>query len=104
MRLAGYAYSSHLSLEGLALASDGRTRAQRDKDPAMPDSPKQRDDKYQAVEGGTETMSGETLLVEAYAGLWVILFAFIFVSWRRQTKIDARVAELERAVARGQAK
>jgi CcmD family protein len=49
-------------------------------------------------------MSGGTLLVEAYAALWIILFGFVVVSWRRQSRIDARVAELERAVTRGQAK
>jgi CcmD family protein len=54
---------------------------------------------FHAVEGGTETMDGPTLLVEAYAALWLILFAFIFVSWRRQARLDARIDELERALS-----
>lgn len=66
--------------------------------------PGQRATEFRAVEGGAETMSGGTLLVEAYAALWIILFGFLLVSWRRQGRIDARVAELERAVARGSAK
>jgi len=66
--------------------------------------PAQRGTEFRAVEGGAEVMSGETLLVEAYAALWIILFAFIFVSWRRQSRIDARVGELERLVAQGQGK
>ena len=49
-------------------------------------------------------VSGGTLLVEAYAALWLILLAFLFVSWRRQGRIDARVEELERALARTGAK
>ena len=38
-------------------------------------------------------------MVEAYAVLWLVLFAFIWWSWRGQGRIDARVAELERALA-----
>jgi hypothetical protein len=44
-------------------------------------------------------MNGTTLMVEAYAFLWVVLFAFIWWSWRVQGRIDARVAELERSLA-----
>jgi hypothetical protein len=69
-----------------------------------PTDPGQRATEFRAVEGGAETMSGGTLLVEAYAALWIILFGFLLVSWRRQGRIDARVAELERAVSRGSAK
>jgi CcmD family protein len=72
--------------------------------PASPDS---RDTQFRAVEGGSsEVASGSTLLVEAYAAVWIILLGFLLASWRRQSRIDARVAELERAVAaaRGGAK
>jgi CcmD family protein len=87
MKLDTYRTLSHGSLEALGAAQQpsdsGRTT------------------EFRSVEGGAETMSGETLLVEAYAALWVILFAFVVASWRRQTRIDARVTELERAVSRG---
>jgi len=66
--------------------------------------PAQRSTEFRAVEGGTEMVSGGTLLVEAYAALWLILLAFLLISWRRQGRIDARVDELEKAVARGGAK
>jgi CcmD family protein len=46
-------------------------------------------------------VSGGTLLVEAYCALWLILLAFLLVSWRRQGQIDQRVDELEKALARG---
>jgi hypothetical protein len=43
--------------------------------------------------------SGEKLLVEAYAAIWVILFALLLLSWRRQLRINERIAGLERALA-----
>jgi CcmD family protein len=84
MKLAGYALSSHGSLEALTQSE-----------------PTGRQTEFRAVEGGTETMSGEVLLVEAYAACWLIVFLFIFFSWRKQARIDARVSELERAVSQG---
>jgi hypothetical protein len=66
--------------------------------------PAQRSAEFRAVEGGTEMVSGGTLLVEAYAALWIILLGFLLISWRRQTRIDARVDELEKALARSGAK
>jgi hypothetical protein len=64
----------------------------------------QRSTEFRAVEGGTEMVSGGTLLVEAYCALWLILLTFLFVSWRRQAHIDRRVDELEKALARSGAK
>ncbi len=64
----------------------------------------QRSTEFRAVEGGTEMVSGGTLLVEAYCALWLILLGFLLVSWRRQARIDARVDELEKALARSGAK
>ena len=72
--------------------------------PEAPTEPAQRGTEFVAVEGGAEMVSGGTLLVEAYVVLWVILLGFVFISWRRQGKIDARVADLERALGRGAAK
>jgi hypothetical protein len=54
---------------------------------------------FRAVEGGPEIASGEVLLVEAYAALWVVLLGFLLVGWRRQKRMEARIAELERALA-----
>jgi len=86
MKLEGYGASFHRSLEALTQSDPGRSS------------------EFRAVEGGNESMSGERLLVEAYAAVWVILFVFVFMSWRRQARIDARVDELERAVSRGHGK
>ena len=38
--------------------------------------------------------------VSAYAVLWAVLLGFVFLGWRRQSAIDARIAELEGALAR----
>jgi CcmD family protein len=96
MKLDTYRSSAQGSLEALTLVSWSQG-----KEPAA--EPGQRSTEFRAVEG-SETMSGETLLVEAYAAIWIILFVFIVASWRKQSRIDARVDELERAVARVQPK
>ena len=95
MKLDTYRDNAQGSLEASIVAS-----YRQGKEPA----PGQNSTEFKAVEGGSETMSGETLLVEAYAAIWVILFAFIVASWRKQARIDARVDELERAVAKVQPK
>jgi CcmD family protein len=53
---------------------------------------------FRPVEGGNQMQSGEKLLVEAYAAIWIILFAMVLLSWRRQKKIDERIGGLESAV------
>lgn len=55
---------------------------------------------FRAVQGGTEIASGSTLLVEAYAVIWVILFGLFFLSWRRQARLEDKIADLERAVGK----
>ena len=54
---------------------------------------------FQPVLGGTEHRSGETLLVAAYAGLWLLLLGWVLMQWTKQTALARRVAELESAVA-----
>lgn len=70
--------------------------------PTAKDAPKSVDDRsttFRPVQAGPEMQSGERLLVEAYAAIWVILFALLLLGWRRQKRIDARIAGLEAAVA-----
>ncbi len=69
--------------------------------------PKTADDRsttFQPVEGGTEQHSGTTLLVEAYAVLWVILMAWLLFQWRKQSALKARLDGLESAIDRAAAK
>ncbi|MGK3964432.1 CcmD family protein [Sorangium sp. So ce136] len=64
------------------------------------------DDRSQAfrpVQGGNDLQSGEKLLVEAYAAIWLIVFALVFLSWRRQKQIDRRIDALEAALQRARA-
>lgn len=55
---------------------------------------------FRAVQGGNEMQSGEKLLVEAYAAIWVILFALVLLSWRRQKGLDERMGTLSAAIER----
>lgn len=58
---------------------------------------------FRPVQGGDQMQSGEHLLVEAYAAIWIVLFALILLGWRRQRRIDARVTGLEAALAQARA-
>ncbi len=66
-----------------------------------PDSPADgRASEFHAVQGGPEMRSGEQLLVEAYALIWLFLLAWLVVVWRKQNVIGARLRDLEAAIAR----
>jgi hypothetical protein len=67
-------------------------------------TPDGRSTTFQAVEGGTETRSGETLLVSAYSALWLILMAWLALMWRKQASVSTRIDDLERAIDRAAAK
>jgi hypothetical protein len=59
---------------------------------------------FQAVEGGGEQMaSGETLLIQAYVALWVILMLWLGLLWRRQSQMNGRLDALEQEIARAEA-
>lgn len=75
-----------------AAAPAGSTSASTD-----PDS---RATEFTAVEGGNERYSGSTLLVEAYAAIWLILMAWIFMLWKKQAALTARLDGLEAAIDR----
>lgn len=57
---------------------------------------------FTAVEG-TEHFNGSTLLVDAYAAIWLVLMAWIFLLWRRQGSMAARLDDLERTLDRAAA-
>ncbi len=66
-------------------------------------APKTSDDRattFRAVEGGTQMQSGEKLLVEAYAGIWIFTLIFVISMFRRQKRIDARITSLDSALAK----
>jgi hypothetical protein len=70
--------------------------------PANPNAPDDRATEFKAVTGG-ETYSGSTLLVEAYAAIWLILMAWIFMLWRKQQSLTTRLDGLEAAIDRAAA-
>ncbi len=63
-------------------------------------NPDDRSTEFRAVEGGGAVHSGTVLLVEAYAAIWLILFAFIWLTFRKQRRLDTRIAELESALTK----
>lgn len=73
--------------------------------PAVPPAsasaaPDDRATTFQAVEGGTEQYSGGTLLVAAYALVWLFIMAYLAMLWRKQAALHVRLDELERAIDR----
>jgi hypothetical protein len=71
---------------------------------ATPQSADGRSTTFQPVTGEQEHYSGEALLVSAYAVLWVILFAWVALGWRRQSTLDARLDDLEREIEKADGK
>jgi hypothetical protein len=67
-------------------------------------TPDGRSTTFQAVEGGQETRSGETLLIEAYSAIWLILMGWLVLMWRKQAALNTRLDDLEAAIDRAAAK
>ena len=60
------------------------------------ETPSDRATTFQAVQGnGTEQYSGGVLLVTAYAVLWIVMFGWVALVWRKQRTLDSRLADLE---------
>ena len=57
-------------------------------------TPESRSTEFVAVQGGRETTSAETLLVTAYFVMWALLLGFIFLTWRKQGRIEGRIEKL----------
>ena len=71
---------------------------------ATASTPNDRATTFQAVEGNQkEQYSGEHLLVAAYAALWLVLFAWVAIVWRKQSALHARLADLERVIDKADA-
>src|SRR4051794_40614619 len=72
---------------------------------SQPSAPDDRATEFKAVEGDTgEHFNGYTLMVEAYAAIWLILMAWLLLLWRKQSDLTARVEGLEGAIARAERK
>lgn len=60
-----------------------------------PLTPADRSTEFVAVQGGPESTSAEVLLVAAYLIMWAILLVFLLLTWRKQSRIEARLSELD---------
>ena len=66
-------------------------------------TPDDRATDFKPVEGTTgEHYSGYTLMVEAYAAIWLILMAWLVLLWRKQADLGARLEGLEAAIDRAE--
>jgi len=52
------------------------------------------------VEGGSDTTSAESLLIIAYAAMWLLFFGFLAMTHRRQKTLTDKVDRLEQALKR----
>jgi hypothetical protein len=69
---------------------------------SQPTSPDDRATEFKPVEGASaqEHYKGETLLVYAYAGIWLMLMFWLFQMWKTQRRIAGRIDGLETAISR----
>jgi CcmD family protein len=58
-------------------------------------TPEERSTEFVAVQGGTESTSAEALLVVAYLIMWAALVGFILLTWRRQSRLETRLGDLD---------
>ena len=52
--------------------------------------------------GADEKFSGSTLLVEAYAAIWLVMMAWLFLLWNKSQSLTARLTGLEAAIDRAE--
>lgn len=57
-----------------------------------------RSQEFVPVEGSQETSSAAGLLVAAYALMWLLVFAFIWLTSKRLKNMSGRIEELESAL------
>ncbi len=69
---------------------------------AKPATTSSSSNEYRAVQGG-EQYSGEKLMIGAYAAIWVVLMAWIYLLWRKQAALGERLDGLERTIDRAAA-
>lgn len=57
---------------------------------------------FKPVGNQRETQSGEALVVEAYAAIWLALMVFVALAWKRTRGLEEKVVGLESAVQKAQ--
>lgn len=59
---------------------------------------------FKSVGETGEHYNGYTLMVEAYAAIWLILMVWLVMLWRKQASLTARLVGLEAAIDRAEKK
>jgi CcmD family protein len=70
----------------------------------QPQTPEDRSTTFRPVEGGPQMQSGEKLLVEAYAAIWILVFLYLITLFRRQRRLDRQIATLSAAIDKARQK
>jgi hypothetical protein len=65
-------------------------------------APAENGTQMQATPETGEHFNGYTLMVEAYAAIWLILMGWLLLLWRKQASLTERVAGLEAALDRAE--
>ncbi len=65
-------------------------------------TPRKSPNEFVPVEGGGDTTSAEALLVIAYIAMWLLFFAFLLLTHRRQRSLNRKVTELEQALKKAE--
>ena len=66
---------------------------------AATDRPEARETGFHAVSSTPQMDGGATALVEAYAIIWIAIFAFVLLAWRKLGRIEARMLHLEQILS-----
>jgi hypothetical protein len=61
-----------------------------------------RSTEFVAVSGGEETSSAAGLLVTAYILMWGFIFLLVWLSFRRSSKLETRLVQLEAALQKAE--
>jgi heme exporter protein C len=87
-----------MTMDGKDQEGPHQTTGPAGEGPHQTTGPEGRSTSFQAVQGEPEHYSGTTLLVSAYAAIWVILLVWVALAWRRQSALNARLDNLERVI------
>lgn len=52
-------------------------------------------DEFRPTQGGGDSANDGALLVAAYLAFWLLVFAFIGITWNKQRALERRLARLE---------
>jgi hypothetical protein len=67
-------------------------------------TPQDRSTEFVPVQGGSDSTSAEGLLVAAYLLMWAALLGFLWLTWKRQNRIEERLTTLDAALRRASEK